>query len=780
MAIFINANRENALKARQSLTWRSSRPSRYGFALLAVAAATALRFWLSEFLISQPFVTYFLATLLVVVVAGPGPAALATFLSAASAIYLFVEPVNSFEIRNVADIARLLIFVTIALGMSAMAEMMRRAREVAVEAQINLAKIEMIQQSEAALRASEERLRVANERFTAALEASPVVIFEQDRELRCMWVHNSALGYASEEIIGKTDHDLLERKEDADCLAAIKRRVLDTGQPAREEVFVTSDGKPRYFDLHVQPRRSGQEVIGLLCTAVDITERKQSLDRLRKNDLRLRIAVDAAYVISFEWDIQRNEVRRYISTDPGLPPTPEMQPSTFEAVQQAVHPDDRALFSANVHAALESREGLYESEFRIVRPDGAVAWLFERGRVERDAEGRPAFLIGLSQDVTERRRIEEALREADQRKDEFLATLAHELRNPLAPLRNAIRVLRRDAGRLSEEQRGELFAMFDRQTEHLVRLVDDLLEVSRITRGKIDLRKERVDLATILRNAIETSRPAIERGGHELRIDAGAERLILDADPVRLAQVFSNLLNNAAKYTEHGGSIALTVERRGDEAVVSVRDSGVGIPPEMAPRVFDIFTQVDRTLGRSQGGLGIGLALVRNLLEMHGGSVEAHSEGLGRGTTFVVRLPVATGGLQEKTSKKDPSPSPRVDRRILVIDDDHDVADSLTIFLKSLGATARAVYDGVAGLDAVEHFRPEIVILDIGMPGMDGYETARLIRERPEGRNAILVALTGWGQQQVHDRARASGFDHQLTKPADLDELVTLLKSLES
>jgi len=767
------------LNARQSATWRWPWLYRYGVAALAVAAAIIVRFWLSEFLASQPFATFFLATLLVVVIAGPGPGLAATFLSAGSAVYFFIEPVGHLWIRNGNDAARFLIFMTISLGMCALSETLRRARQATMDAQINLAKINAYMEAEATLRASEAQLALANERFAAALEASPVVVFEQDRDLRILWVHNSTFGYTTDEIIGKTEYDLFEHREDAERLVAIKQRSMATGVALREETFAWSNGQLRHFDLHVQPRRAMGEVIGVLCAAVDITERKQAEDRLRRNDLRLRIAVDAAYVISFEWNIQLDEVRRFISTDPALPSTPEDAPGSFEAVRQAVHPDDRQLFTANVRAALESAEGRYESEFRIVRPDGQIAWLYERGRVERDAEGRPAFLIGLSQDITDRRRIEEALRAADQRKDEFLATLAHELRNPLAPLRNAVRVLRRDAAELTETERGELFAMFDRQIEHLVRLVDDLLEVSRITRGKIELRPEKIDLAAILRNAIETSRPAIEGAGHHLLVETGAETLVLNADPVRLAQVFSNLLNNAAKYTEPGGTIWITVERRGPDVVVCVRDSGVGIPPEMLPRVFDLFTQIDRTLGRAQGGIGIGLALVRNLVEMHHGSVEAHSEGLGHGTSIVVRLPLVADADVEQSGPGNASTRPKVDRRILVIDDDHDVADSFVIFLRTLGATAQAAYSGAEGLESLRRFRPDIIFLDIGMPRLDGYETARLIRQLPEGANVVLVALTGWGQEQIHERARAAGFDYHLTKPADLDELETLLASLE-
>ena len=420
------------------------------------------------------------------------------------------------------------------------------------------------------------------------------------------------------------------------------------------------------------------------------------------------------------------------------------------------------------------REGHANVEIRFRRFDtGEALWMLYNVFYLRDANGEPSGLATVSRDITERRRAEDALKAADRRKDEFLATLAHELRNPLAPIRNAAHVLRHGGGAARSKQDLTLLSMIDRQVEHLIRLVDDLMEVSRITRGKIELKKKRVDLAEILTHAVETAQPTIDRGGHRLEITPPPETLIVEGDPVRLAQVFTNLLNNAAKYTEHGGLISIAAERRGEEAVVTVRDSGVGIPAEMLPRVFDLFTQVDRTLGRAQGGLGIGLALVRSLLELHGGTVEAQSEGLGRGSAFVVRLPA----LDSKNTEEPMTASKemRAERRILVIDDDLDVADSLVMFLETFAAKVSVAYGGAEGIEALKRFRPEIVFLDLGMPGMDGYETARRIRALPEGKNVQLVALTGWGQDQVGDRAREAGFDRELTKPASLEALQELL-----
>ena len=368
----------------------------------------------------------------------------------------------------------------------------------------------------------------------------------------------------------------------------------------------------------------------------------------------------------------------------------------------------------------------------------------------------------------ENARLVDGLREADRRKDEFLATLAHELRNPLAPISNALQIMRLAgaSGAAAEQVR----TMMERQLTQMVRLVDDLLDVSRITRGKIELRKERVELAAVVQSAVETCRPLIEAAGHELTLTLPPEPISLDADLIRLAQVFSNLLNNAAKYTEQGGHIWLTAERHGGEVMVKVRDTGLGIPTDMLPRTFDMFTQVDRALERSQGGLGIGLTLVKRLVEMHGGSVEARSDGPGKGSEFIVRLPVAVAsashqprppkGAGEKTA-------PPAKRRILVVDDNKDSADSLSMMLSITGMEVRTAYDGLEAVEAATAFNPDVVLLDIGMPKLNGYEAARRIREQPRGKDMLLVAVTGWGQEEDRRRSQEAGFNFHMLKPVD-------------
>jgi signal transduction histidine kinase/ActR/RegA family two-component response regulator len=383
--------------------------------------------------------------------------------------------------------------------------------------------------------------------------------------------------------------------------------------------------------------------------------------------------------------------------------------------------------------------------------------------------------------LAERRETELALREADRRKDEFLAMLAHELRNPLAPIRNSLQVLRLGAP-LSTELEGVVEIM-DRQVTHMVRLVDDLLEISRVTRGRIELRVERVDLANVVRSAVETSRPLIDGARHRLTVSLPPEPLALDADPVRLAQVLSNLLNNAAKYTPDGGHIRLTVRREGGQAVIAVADNGTGIEPGLLPRVFELFTQLPGARHRAHGGLGIGLTLVKILVEMHRGEVRAHSEGPGHGSEFVVRLPLgetaeaglrgaAAGGAHEALPRLRPD-------RVLVVDDNRDAGQSLRLLLELMGLEVRVVDSGVAALRLLPGFDPAIVFLDVGMPDMDGHEVARRIRQQPQYARVSLVAMTGWGQEEDRRRSMNAGFDHHLIKPVDTHALERLLQRLQ-
>jgi signal transduction histidine kinase/integral membrane sensor domain MASE1/ActR/RegA family two-component response regulator len=375
----------------------------------------------------------------------------------------------------------------------------------------------------------------------------------------------------------------------------------------------------------------------------------------------------------------------------------------------------------------------------------------------------------------ENARLYQALLEADRRKDEFLAVLAHELRNPLAPLRNALHILNTPEADAATSERAR--QLMERQVEQLVRLVDDLLDISRIMRGKIELRRAPVELANVVARAVETAQPVIDAGAHELTIALPPEPLWLNGDVVRLAQVVSNLLNNAAKYTEKGGKIWLTCARDKDEAVVRVRDTGIGIAPEMMSRIFDLFVQARRAHDRAQGGMGIGLTLVRSLVEMHGGSAEAHSDGPGKGSEFVVKFPILnkSGKDDDQAESVEASPAQQPRRRVLVVDDNVDVAESLAILLRLQGHDVRVAYDAHSALEQATTHPPDLAFLDLGMPEMDGCELARRFRASPVLEDVVLVALTGWGQEEDRRRTKQAGFDHHLVKPVEAGALTLLL-----
>ncbi|MEO5701846.1 MAG: PAS domain S-box protein, partial [Casimicrobiaceae bacterium] len=409
----------------------------------------------------------------------------------------------------------------------------------------------------------------------------------------------------------------------------------------------------------------------------------------------------------------------------------------------------------------------FEMVFPLRGADHVFRPFLTRVNPLRDAADHVVYWCGTNTDISEIKRMEETLLETDRRKDEFLATLAHELRNPLAPIRNALQILKmpRVEGAIAQQTMG----VMERQVEHLVRLVDDLLDVSRVMRGKIELRLERVELAGVIARAVETAQPALDVQGHRLDLAVSNDSLAVEADPVRLAQVIGNLLTNSAKYTDANGRIVLWARRQDNEVVLGVRDNGIGIAPDMLPNVFDLFVQADQAATRSHGGLGIGLTLVKNITEMHGGSVEARSAGLGCGSEFVIRIPAALA-LQEVPTTTAVGPTAAhvaTGSDLLVIDDNQDAANSLAMLLRLQGHAVQVAYDGATGIELAKVHRPRLVFLDIGMPGMDGYAVAHRIRGTPGLENIVLAALTGWGQEDDRRRTAEAGFDHHLVKPVD-------------
>ncbi len=538
----------------------------------------------------------------------------------------------------------------------------------------------------------------------------------------------------------------------------------------------------RDFGLRA-PRLSDDEV-GSLADAFnamlqELGKRAETLEQanraLRQSEERYQLAVSGSSAGLWDWDMAAGTNFFSPRVREMLGYSLEEFPNQSESMLAVLHPEDRSWVREALTAHLE-QDLPYQLECRLRTKAGEWRWFMVAGMALKDARGQPYRMAGSMVDITERKAAEQTLHEASRAKDEFLATLAHELRNPLAPIRTGLEILKKDAGNGPPSQRAR--AIIERQLVHMIRLIDDLLDISRITSGKIHLEKTRMELRTVIESAVETSRPGVETGRHELVVDLPDEPIRLDADFTRLAQSVANLLNNAAKYTPAGGRILLQVRREGDEAVIRVEDNGVGIPPEMLERVFQLFAQVGRTIDRSQGGLGIGLSLVRSLVELHGGTVTARSGGANQGSTFTIRVPCipAAAGVDGAAPAAPAPAAPREGLRVLLADDNVDAADTMSAVLEMSGHEVRTVYSGQAALQAAPDFAPDVMLLDIGMPGMSGYEVAQQLRADARYDATVLVALTGWGSEGDRTQAMQAGFDHHLTKPVDLQALEPLLR----
>jgi PAS domain S-box-containing protein len=498
---------------------------------------------------------------------------------------------------------------------------------------------------------------------------------------------------------------------------------------------------------------------------------------LTASEERLRIALDAGRMGTWELDAMQRvcHVDEVQCSLLGLPDrTRSVHLDTLLTLTSAA--DSEKVRAAVEHALTTNSDDAadYTHEFRIVRPsDGSIRWLMVCGRTV-PVETGPPRRIGVTIDITERKQNEQLLQDADKRKNDFLATLAHELRNPLAPIRNAVELMRLK-GQLATDQRGPA-DVIDRQARVLTRLVDDLLDISRITQNRLELRREPASLTGIVESAIESSRPVIDAGGHTLHLKLPDEPIILLADVTRIAQVLSNLLNNSARYSDKRGHIHVEVRRELMEAVVTVVDEGIGIPATMIGRVFEMFVQGSHDRGR--GGLGVGLALSKQLVEMHGGRITAASGGPGLGSTFEVRLPIATEleASIRAIGVKDELPTSRL--RMLVVDDNRDSVDSLSTLLRLMGNDVHIAYDGMEAVHSARTFLPDVVLLDVGLPLRNGYEAAKMIRSEPWGRHMVLIALTGWGQEQDRRQSREAGFDHHLVKPVDPKVLMKLVSDV--
>ena len=659
------------------------------------------------------------------------------------------------------------------------------AREAVVREQARREEAEAVAE---VINASKERVRLATEAGGLGVwvweTATDKVTWEHD------WLYDMfGLPRGSEPInAARFVADFLH-PDDADGFRLAAMATLVHGEPFHfvGRFFRQPGQELRWLEFRGRLQTDGNDApLRVMGTAADITDRHDFQERLRASEERYRALFDAIdegfCLIEMILDAAGKPVDyRFLQANPAFTTQCGLHDPLGKTMKELV-PDIEAHWVETIGAVARTGQSA-----RFINETRSLGRWFDVYAARVGDAGNNTVAI-LSTDITDRkratddlRRLADELAESDRRKTEFLATLAHELRNPLAPLSSGLQVMRLSANDPAVVERTR--SMMERQVNHMVHLVDDLLDIARISTGKVELKKERVELQTIIASAVETSMPLIEAGRHELVTDIPDETMLLEVDLTRVAQVVSNLLNNAAKYTPARGRIGLSVRHEGQEVVIAISDTGIGIPPAALATVFEMFTQVGRNMERAQGGLGIGLSLVRRLVELHGGTVSAASEGVGRGSIFTVRLPLVA---QEPAAVEPAASSPHAaaeeagdaSLRVMVVDDNVDAADTLSALLEMNGHTTRVANDGYQAIELARSFQPQVVFLDIGLPGMNGYEVARRLRETPGMERGTLVALTGWGTREDRQRSSDAGFDHHLTKPADLHAVEMLLSGL--
>ena len=782
-------------------------------ALVMVSMATMIRWILEPWLGDRgPFLTYFAAVGLASWMGGLLPGMVALIAGGLLADYYFLPPRYQLGISRVENQIGYFMFYFVGLMLVGMAELQQRARRraegLAREAieQKELLEAEIlrrqgVERDRESLIRQQEELRAIAETQSATLATLvnqvPIGIALFDENLRTFKVNTplaSLLELEPSEVLARTLTEILLRinpQAHQTEIETVFRRVLETGEPYTaiwwpDPQSIGNEPATRHINWSLRRiERTGGGPLSVLGTFIDVTEEVKKTHALHRSEQLFRLAADAVDGLIYDVDISTGHVNRTLGMFKLLGYQPDEVPPTVDWWFQQIHPDDATKLREK-HSKLRNGDGRTMTEYRVRHRDGHYVHVVDRSIASVAEDGDIVRYVGCTQDLSEIRQAEEALREADRRKDEFLAVLAHEIRNPLASIRNALRLMKRTERRaLLETEVEELErdrAMAERQVTHLSRLFDDLMDVSRIARGLITLQVDPIDLAEPLHRAVEATRLPLEERGHRLTWHHPDQPLPVRGDSTRLEQVFGNLLSNAIKYTTPGGQITVETVIEATEAVVRVRDSGLGIDVEMLPRVFDMFVQDKRHLGHSQGGLGIGLALSRSLVELHGGRIEARSDGLGMGSAFEVRLPLNTQAAEPRIEPSASHPAQACEsaspqpRRVLVVDDNEDIAASLARLLKRIYRhEVRVAHDGPSALRTADEFEPEIVLLDIGLPGMDGCEVARRLRDEPRFQAILLIALTGWGQESDRQRSEAAGIDHHLVKPVDPDALASLM-----
>jgi PAS domain S-box-containing protein len=724
---------------------RRSKTNGYVAAISATALVALARLGLTDWLMdTMPFLPFIGAVAVAAWIGGLGPGVAATVLGSLMGTTFFLHPNGQTPTTLVADVVHASTFVGVGIVVSLLCEALHR---------------------------SQNREADGLRRLADTLDGMGDAFFQLDADWKLVAVnrqYETGWGRTSADSVGKGFWDEWPGDAGTD-LDAQFRRVAAEGTPADFEYHDAVRG--RWSRVRVQPSPGG----GLAVFAQDVTERVRQQAELKASHERFAQLADSVPQIvtvrRANGDLEF--VNRRWGEYTGRPD------AEADDVVGVVHPDDIAGLNARWGIAKLARVTL-EVESRFRRFDGEYRWFLTRAVPALDATDPAATRwFGTSTDVHDQREAADRLREADRRKDEFLATLAHELRNPLAPIRNGLVVLKLGVSEPAAVERTR--AMMERQLEHLVVLVDDLLDASRITQGKLTLRRVPADLARAVADAVEAVRPLTAQHAHRLVVECPPTTLCVDGDPTRLAQIVGNLLTNSAKYTPPGGNIRLTLERHADAAVLAVTDDGIGIPPAALGTIFGLFSQVDRTLEKTTGGLGIGLALVKGLVEMHGGTIAAESAGEGRGSTFTVRLPALPADAGDASPADEPSLPAAVGPRrwrVLVVDDNEDGADSLAALLELSGHEVRTAYDGLQAVTAAGEFRPDLILMDVGMPRLNGLDATRRIREHDWGRAAHIVALTGWGQEQDRRKSADAGAHGHLVKPVAPETVFKLLAGL--
>ncbi|WP_343729999.1 ATP-binding protein [Duganella sp.] len=742
-------------------------------ALALVGATTGLQLLLSLFIGARtPFMFFIPTVALAAALLGRLAAAVVLFAGVVYGVYI-LGPTYEFWVDEPADRGALLAFVVVGTLFGYLGDRVRLISRRARSAEAALS-TERVNSERDTLATFQEMFDQAPGFMTMLRGPDHVYVLENESH-RNFHGHRNVIGIpirqAFPELAGQ---GIIEILDDV-YRSGVPRTAY--GVPVQLRRQPQAEPEQLYMDFVCQPLRGkAGQVMGIFVEGFDVTEQKVMRDALRvadakatEADQRLQLAVDAAGLGVFYCPLPLNHIywNDTCKAQFFLPPEAEVDAELFYSLIAA---DDRDNVKEAIRRAVE--EGAdYDVEYRTVAPDGRSRWIRAKGRVYRGGDGTPARFDGITIDIQQQKEAEAALQTANRQKDDFLAMLAHELRNPLAPISSAATVLMRSNH--GDEQVLRMSQMIDRQVKHMAGLLDDLLDVSRVTRGKIVLDRAPVDLKTAVADAAEQVLPLIKKRSHQLTMHLAPERTVVSGDAKRLVQVFVNLLMNAARYTPEGGVIDLLLSVDDGQAEVQVRDNGIGLKAELIPQLFDLFVQGERAVDRQQGGLGIGLSLVKRLTELHGGTVAVHSPGPGQGSRFIVRLPLAEPALVADAAAQADASAPA--KRITIVDDNEDAAQALAALLRASGHKVTVEHDPLVALNNAAVTPAEAFLLDIGMPVMDGYTLARRLRELPATRDARIIAVSGYGQEQDRQQALSAGFDALVVKPADLERLSALL-----